>query len=133
MVILKKKNYFRYVSSHNVHVNFKQNLVSRSVKTLRTNLFAKNRKLHKFATTNNKFEKKSMILDMHHRKTCMYIYFQTNQVSKSVNLISAHKCICQKKSHEFHQFATTKSFFFKSIISYMYHHIHVNQCSAKSC
>ena len=94
----EKKNYFRYASSHNVHVNFKQNLTSRSVKTLRTNLFAKNRKQHKFATTYNKFEKKSMILDMHHRKTCMYIYFQTNQVSKSVNLISAHKCICKKKS-----------------------------------
>ena len=37
--------------------NFKPNRVSRSVKTVHTNLLAKHRKLHKFATTNSNFEK----------------------------------------------------------------------------
>ena len=40
-----------------MHINFQQNRVSRSVKTVHTNLFAKNCKLHKFATTNGNFEK----------------------------------------------------------------------------
>ena len=33
-----------------MYINFQQNRVSRLVKTVPTNLFAKNRKLHKFAT-----------------------------------------------------------------------------------
>ena len=33
-----------------MYINFQQKWVSRSVKTVRTNIFAKNRKLHKFAT-----------------------------------------------------------------------------------
>ena len=53
-----------------VHINFQQNWVSRSVKTVYTNLFSKNCKLHKFATTNSNFEK-SIFLDMHHHKTYM--------------------------------------------------------------
>ena len=42
-----------------MYINFQQNWVSRSVKTVRTNIFAKNCKLHKFATinTNNTFLK----------------------------------------------------------------------------
>ena len=39
-----------------MHINFQQNRVCRSVKIVHTNLFAKNRKLHKFAITNNNFE-----------------------------------------------------------------------------
>ena len=38
-----------------MYINFQQNRVSRSVKTVHTNLFAKNGKLHKFATTNSNF------------------------------------------------------------------------------
>ena len=38
-------------------INFQQNRVSRSVKAVHTNVFAKNSKLHKFATTNYNFEK----------------------------------------------------------------------------
>ena len=62
-----------------MHNNFQQNRVSRSVKTMYTNLLAKNCNLHKFATTNSNFEK-SIFLDMHHHKTYMYINFQQNQV-----------------------------------------------------
>ena len=38
-----------------MYINFQQNRVCRSVKTVHTNLFAKIRKLHKFATTNSNF------------------------------------------------------------------------------
>ena len=53
IVILKK-------SSCHVHVgdiSFQQTWVSRSVQTVHTNLFAKNRKLHKFATINSNLKK----------------------------------------------------------------------------
>ena len=36
-----------------MYFNFQQNRVSKSVKSVHTNLLAKNRKLHKFATTNS--------------------------------------------------------------------------------
>ena len=35
-----------------MYIKFHQNLVSRSIKTVNTNVFSKCRKLHKFATTN---------------------------------------------------------------------------------
>ena len=43
-----------------MYINFKQNRVCRSVKTVRTNLFAQYisyRKLHKLATTNGNLKK----------------------------------------------------------------------------
>ena len=43
-----------------MYIKFQQNRVSRSVKTVRkvhTHIFANDRKLHKFATTNRNFEK----------------------------------------------------------------------------
>ena len=40
-----------------MYINFQQTRVSRSVQTVHTNIFAYNRKLHKFATTNSNFEK----------------------------------------------------------------------------
>ena len=40
-----------------MYINFQQTRVSRSVQTVRTNIFANNSKLHKFATTNSNFEK----------------------------------------------------------------------------
>ena len=36
-----------------MYINFQQNQVSRSLKTVHTNIFANNRKLHKIATTNS--------------------------------------------------------------------------------
>ena len=56
------------------YINFQQNRVNRSVITVHTNVFAKNRKLHKFATTNG-ISFKLTLSDMHHRKTYMYIKF----------------------------------------------------------
>ena len=40
-----------------MYIEFQQNRVYRSVKTVHTNLFAQYRKLHKFATINSNFEK----------------------------------------------------------------------------
>ena len=40
-----------------MYINFQQNRVSRSVKTVHTTKFANNSKLPKFATTNNNIEK----------------------------------------------------------------------------
>ena len=69
-----------------LYINFRLNQVSRSVKTVHTNLFAKNSKLHKFATTHSNFKKK-IIIDMHHHETYMYINFQQNQVNRSVIIV----------------------------------------------
>ena len=44
-----------------MYINFQQNLLGRSIKTVHINIIAKNRKLHKFATTNNKFEKNNYV------------------------------------------------------------------------
>ena len=66
-----------------MYINFQQNRVNRSVITVYTKLFAKNRKLHKVATTNSIF-----FLNHSFRhascKTYMYINFQQNRVSRSV-------------------------------------------------
>ena len=40
-----------------MYINFQQNQVSRSLKTVHTNIFANNRKLHKIAITNRNIEK----------------------------------------------------------------------------
>ena len=40
-----------------IYINFQQNRLSKPVKSVHTNLFAKNHKLHKFATANSNFEK----------------------------------------------------------------------------
>ena len=57
-----------------MYIDFQQNQVCRSVKTVHTNLFAQYRKLHKFATTNSNL-KKNNFLYMHPHKTYMYIDF----------------------------------------------------------
>ena len=50
---------------------------------MHTKLFAKNRKLHKYATYNLNFETK-LLSNMHHLITYLYINFQQNRVSRSV-------------------------------------------------
>ena len=61
IVVLKKKRLFRHAASYNVHVYqflAKSGWYVDQSKTVHTYLFSKNRKLHKFATTNSNFEKK---------------------------------------------------------------------------
>ena len=55
-----------------MYINFQQTRVSRSVQTVHINIFANNRNLHKFATTNSIFEKNNY-LEIHHRITYMLI------------------------------------------------------------
>ena len=57
-----------------MYINFQQTRVSRSVQTVHPNIFANNRNLHKFATTNSNFEKNDY-LGMHHCITYIYINF----------------------------------------------------------
>ena len=71
-----------------MYINCQQQRVSRSVKTVHTNLFAKSRKLHKFAATNSDVLK-IKVSDMHHRETYMYIYFQQNRVKTVLTNIFA--------------------------------------------
>ena len=75
IVISKKNNYLdmHYCITY-MYIKFQQTRVSRSVQTVHTNIFANNRNLHKFATTNSNFEKNDY-LDMHHCITYMYINF----------------------------------------------------------
>ena len=53
-----------------MYINFQQTRVIRSLQTVHTNIFAKNRNLHKFAITNSNVEKNNY-LEMHHRITYM--------------------------------------------------------------
>ena len=72
-----------------MYINIQQNQVSKSAKTVHTNLFAKYRKLHKLATTNSNLEK-SNFSDMHHRMTYMYINFHLNRVSTSIKTVDTN-------------------------------------------
>ena len=96
-----------------MYINFQQNQVSRAVKTVHTNLFANNRNLHKFATTNRNFEKKLILSDMHHRVTYMSIHFQQIRVSGSVKAVLTN---IFANNNKLHKFATTNSNFEKKPI-----------------
>ena len=79
-----------------MYINFQQNRVSRSVKTVQTDLFAK-----KIASCINLqlpivIFKKSIHSDQHHRKTYMYINFQHNWANRSV--ITVQTNVFAKKS-----------------------------------
>ena len=77
-----------------MYINFQQKWVSKSVKTVRTNIFAKKCKLHKFATMPIILFYKSITSDMHHHKTYMYINLQQNRVNMIIQNC-AHKLICK--------------------------------------
>ena len=87
-----------------MYIDFQQNRVCRSVKTVHTRLFAQYRKLHKFATTNSNLKK--ILLDMHHHKTYMYINFQQNRVKSQVITVLTS---IFAKNRKWHKFATTSN------------------------
>ena len=60
-----------------MYITFQQVRVSRSVKTVHTNIFAENCKLHKFATCNKNFEK-SRFSDMHYPPTDIQANYEIN-------------------------------------------------------
>ena len=82
-----------------MYIDFQHNRVCRSFKTVHTTLFAQYRKLHKFATTNSNFKKKTLLLDIHHHKTYMYIDFQRNQVKAQVMTVPTRYQITAKKNY----------------------------------
>ena len=84
-------------------IDFQQNRVCRSVKTVHTHLFAQYRKLYKFATTNRNFEKKKILvdIDLHHHKTYKYINFRQNQVKTQVMTVHTSLFAKNRKLHTF--------------------------------
>ena len=77
-----------------MHINIQQIRVSRSVKTVHTNLFAKNA-----SCINLQLPiiilKKSDLLDMHHHNTYMYINFEQNQ--EKTQVMTARTIFCSQK------------------------------------
>ena len=88
-----------------MYINFLQKLGNKSIITVHTNLFAKNRMLHIFATNNSNL-KTWTLSDMHHRKmykhllkprknlhefatrvTPSYVNFQQNRIGRSVKTV----------------------------------------------
>ena len=63
-----------------------------------TNLFAKSRKLHKLQLP-ILISEKSIISDMHHRAMYMYINFQQNQASISVQTVHTNLFANNHKLH----------------------------------
>ena len=59
-------------------INFQQNRAETQVITVLTSLFAKNHKLHKFATTNNNFQTCIMV-----KRTCTLIFSKIGLVDQS--------------------------------------------------
>ena len=103
--MLKKKRLFEtcLIVKMYMYINFQQNRVSRSVKTVHTNL------LQKIASSINLqllivILKKSTFSDMYHRKTYMYINFHQKRVSRSVKTVHtnlfAKKCNLQFEFQE---------------------------------
>ena len=114
-----------------VDIDFQPNRVNRSsVKTMNTNFFAKNRKLHIFATTNS-ILKKMISSGMPHHKTYMYINFQQNWVSRSVKTVQINVFA---KNRKLQKLPTTTTNFEK--INYFRHassySVHGYQFSSKS-
>ena len=89
-------------------INFQQNRVSKSVKTVRTNIFAKNYMLLKFATTNSNFVKNQLFLTCVIVKRTCIINFQQNRVNRAVITVHTNN-LHTPKICKLHKFATTNS------------------------
>ena len=88
-----------------MYINFQQNRVCKSVKTVHTNLFAKIASCINLQLRIVSF-KKSIISNMRDRITYMYINFLQNRVSRSIKIV--HTNFLQKND-KLHKFATTNS------------------------
>ena len=86
IVILKKKQFFLDMHHHKtyMYINFQQNRIKTQVITVLTSIFAKNRKLHKFATTSNHFFKiDSFRQASSEKRTCISIFSKIGLVDRS--------------------------------------------------
>ena len=67
-----------------MYMNFQPNLVNKAVITVHTNLCAKNRKLHKFATSNSNFFKNRLFQTcIIVKRTCISIFSKIELVDQS--------------------------------------------------
>ena len=66
-----------------MYINFQQNQINRSVKSVDTNLFAKYRKLHKSATTNSNFAKIDYFRHASADMACISIFSKIESVDQS--------------------------------------------------
>ena len=67
-----------------MYINFQQNRVKTQVITVLTSIFAKNRKLHKFATTNNNFfENRLFQTCIIVKRTCISVFSKIGLVDQS--------------------------------------------------
>ena len=96
-----------------MYINFQQNRVNTSVRlTVHTNLFAKNRKLHKFAATTSIFLNRPFQTCIILKRTCMPIFSKIGLVYQSKSCIQNHlqkNVICNlqlefRKNHVFRTF-----------------------------
>ena len=100
-----------------MYINFQQTRVSRSVQTVHTNIFANNRNLHKFATTNSNFEKK--LLFRHASAYNVHVYQFLAISGWYVDHSKTVHTIYLQKNRKLYKFATTnsnlekKKFFFR--------------------
>ena len=78
-----------------MHINFQQNRVSRSVKTVTHIYLQKNCKLNKLQLPIVILKKIYILLDMHHHKTYIYTNFQQNQIKTQV--MTVHTSLFAKK------------------------------------
>ena len=106
-----------------MYINFPQNPVSISIKTVHTHLFAQNRKLHKFASSNSNLKKRYYFRHAStyniglHVCTCISIFPKIGLVDQSklcTHIYLSKNCIS-------HKFATTNSTFEKSRLSDMHY------------
>ena len=72
-----------------MYINFQQNRANRSVITVHTNVFAKNRKLHEFATTNIFF------LKNRHFQTCIIVKRTCISIFSKIGLVDQSKTCTQ--------------------------------------
>ena len=83
--ILKKKTIILDMHDHKtyIYINFQQNPVKTQVMTLHTSLFAKNHKLHKFATTKTIFRNRLFQSCIIVKRTCISIFSKIGLVDRS--------------------------------------------------
>ena len=72
-----------------MYINFQQNWANRSVITVHTNVFAKNRKLHEFATANNFFFKNQLF------QTCIIVKRTSISIFSKIGLVDQSKLCTQ--------------------------------------
>ena len=72
-----------------MYINFQQNQACRTGKTVRTNFFAKNCKLHKFATTDSNFEKNQVF------ETCDMVKHTYVSIFSKIGLVDKSKLCTQ--------------------------------------